>query len=269
MTDPAPVDGSTLRELFTTRPAEFVAARNALVKERRASGERAAAAAIAALRRPSVPDWALNVVAVDHPEPVRDFLVAATQLRDRLEGRNDGDVRSALRDMRAAAAFVADLAEDVVAPASQAAAITARLAEVAGSAEAADQLAAGHLGSAALEAPDPFAGLTPSPARTRPSPRPPEEAKAAKAAKATKAAVDVAARREAEQALGTARREEASARSEARTASGRVDKAERAVGAAEARLEQARAAQRAADAEVERTTAAVAAAQEALARLAP
>ena len=53
-------------------PAEFVAARNALAKKLKADGHRDEAAAVAALRRPTVPDWALNSVALQEPDVVAD-----------------------------------------------------------------------------------------------------------------------------------------------------------------------------------------------------
>ncbi len=68
-------------ELFTMAPAEFVAARNALAKALKADGHRDEAAAVAALRRPTVPDWALNSVALQDPDVVADAVDAAEHLR--------------------------------------------------------------------------------------------------------------------------------------------------------------------------------------------
>ena len=55
--EPPPVDVSTLRELYTTPPAEFIAARNQLVKERRAAKDRDGAATLGRLRKPALAEW--------------------------------------------------------------------------------------------------------------------------------------------------------------------------------------------------------------------
>ncbi len=92
-----PVDVSTLRELYTTPPAQFVAARNQLVKERRAAKDRESATAVGKLRKPGMADWALNVVAAEHGDDISAFLTAAATVRDAqaaaIEGRDGPDVR--------------------------------------------------------------------------------------------------------------------------------------------------------------------------------
>jgi hypothetical protein len=82
MSDEPGIDADTLRELYTTAPSEFVAARNALVKERRQARDRSAATAIAALRKPSAVDVALNLVAAAEPHTIASFLTAAGDVRD-------------------------------------------------------------------------------------------------------------------------------------------------------------------------------------------
>ena len=98
------MDEITLRGLYTTVPTEFVAARNALVKELRRAKERDEAAVVAALRRPDWTDWALNVVAAEHADAVEKFVTAAGDVRDAqaaaIEGRGGLDVRAALRTLR-------------------------------------------------------------------------------------------------------------------------------------------------------------------------
>jgi hypothetical protein len=165
-----PVDAAALQHLYTLPPEEFVAARTALAKELRAVKDRETAAEVTKLRRPSVVDWALNVVARDHADLVGAYVGAAAAMRDAqaaaVEGRRGGDVRDAVRDLRTSTQPVLAAVEDVVtasgrAAGSQTAALTARLAEVAGNEAAAEQLRAGRLGSAELDAVDPFAGLEP------------------------------------------------------------------------------------------------------------
>jgi len=72
---------SDVEALLTVPPDEFVAARNALVKSLRGAGRKDDAAAVAALRRPSVVDWALNTVASESPDVVGTVSHAASRLR--------------------------------------------------------------------------------------------------------------------------------------------------------------------------------------------
>jgi hypothetical protein len=215
--------------LFTAPPEEFVAARNALAKALRADGQRDLARQVAALRRPTVAEWALNMVAHDHPDDVSALLAAAEHLRavqaGTVEGHG-GDLRSALTALREASTAVHRRADAVLAgaerdAAAQARALAAHLNDVAVNPEMAAQLREGHLGSSEVDEVDPFEGLEPAPVR------PAKQAKAAEHGpgerpRAEKAA---AARRERlQRELSTAqaalaRAEEACAAAAARVAS--------------------------------------------------
>ena len=171
--DEPPIDVATLRRLYTTPPKDFVTARTALVKQRRAEGDRAGAAAIAALRKPSAVDAALNGVAAEHPDAVEAFAVAAARVRDAQTAAASGhagpDGREALRALRAETAQVVAL----VSPSARAAA-TGRLGELVADPDAREQLRGGHLGASRAEAVDPFAGLDPGDApvaKSKPAPR--------------------------------------------------------------------------------------------------
>jgi hypothetical protein len=173
---PSPIDVSTLRELYTTPPAQFVAERTRLVKECRAAKEREAATALGKLRKPALVDWALNVVAAEHGTDVSAFLDAAGAVRDAqaaaIEGRKGPDVRGALRDLRDRSGRVLGLAQEVLAGAGRDAAaetgsVAGRLTEISASADASAQLAAGVLGSAVVVPADVFAGLEASPTPAR------------------------------------------------------------------------------------------------------
>ena len=59
------LDVEQLRPLFEVPPSGFVAARNTLAKQLRAAKQREAATLVAAIRRPSWVDWALNQVALN------------------------------------------------------------------------------------------------------------------------------------------------------------------------------------------------------------
>jgi hypothetical protein len=169
---PSPIDVSTLRELYTTPPAQFVAERTRLVKESRAAKEREAATALGKLRKPALVDWALNVVATEHGDDVAAFLDAAGAVRDAqaaaIEGRKGPDVRGALRDLRDRSGRVLGLAQEVLSGAGRDAAaetgsVAGRLTEISASSAASAQLAAGVLGSAVVVPADVFAGLEAAP----------------------------------------------------------------------------------------------------------
>ena len=86
-------------ELFTLPPAAFTAARNALVKQLRAEKRRDDAEAVKALRRPSVPAWAVNQAARRNPDAIERLIeagaaVAASQRRA-LSGVRDAGLREA------------------------------------------------------------------------------------------------------------------------------------------------------------------------------
>src|SRR6266540_536074 len=106
-----------LQRLFQTPPAEFVAERNRTAKALRADGDKDLATAIAAVRRPGVSDWALNVAAVEHPDEVAELVEAANEVIDSqeaaMEGRDAGDLRIRLKLLRVCTATVAALASGI------------------------------------------------------------------------------------------------------------------------------------------------------------
>ncbi len=165
-TTPDPVD-----DLFVVPPDEFVAARNALAKQLRAGGERERAAEVAALRRPSVPDWALNVVAHEHAAELEPFFEAAQESREAqrsaASGRGGADLRGALQGLRAASEAVVKAALRAAKGAGKAtgalsAPVSTRLQEVAASDGLSDQLRQGRLGTGDAEADDLFDGDEPA-----------------------------------------------------------------------------------------------------------
>ena len=101
-------------ELFAAGPEEFVARRQALVKQLKADGDREGAAEVAALRRPTVAAWAVNQVARRHPDEMRHLLDLGRELEEAHEGllggaRPDTAV-AAGRRRREAVAALTDLA---------------------------------------------------------------------------------------------------------------------------------------------------------------
>ncbi len=229
---PSPIDVSTLRELYTTPPAQFVAERTRLVKERRAAKDGEAATALGKLRKPSLVDWALNVVAAEHGKDVAAFLDAAGAVRDAqaaaIEGRKGPDVRGALRDLRDRSGQVLDLTQEVLSGAGRDAAaetgsVAGRLTEISANSDASAQLAAGVLGSAVVVPTDVFAGL---------------EAPATPARRRATRSVSPERQRKREITEATKARD-AAARSADRAAAA-ADKAAAAVRTAERQLDQAR-----------------------------
>lgn len=244
------LDETSLRELFRTPPPEFVAARNELVKRLRGEKDRESATAVAALRRPSWSDWALNVMAGERADAVDAFASAAEAVRDAqqaaIEGRSGADVRGALQELRAATAPLVREADAVLRDRGRedgSAEVAGRLSELAGLAPAVDQLRRGVLGSADPGANDPFAGLEPAPvAAARPAKRKPPT----RAAKAPPEGPSKSERRRLERAAETAaagheRSRRASAKAEAAVDAARrsVAEAERRLQAAEEQLEEA------------------------------
>ena len=164
-------------ELFVMAPAEFVAARNAMAKALKAVRSPRQAAAIASLRRPTVPDWALNCVALQEPDVVADAVDAAEHLRS-VQAAALGDpsaapdLRDAMAQARQASGVLRKAAEDVLRragrPAGDMSALTTRLNETMVHPGLLAQLQAGRLGTAAVDTLDPFSGApAPPPAPPR------------------------------------------------------------------------------------------------------
>ena len=105
-------------ELFEADPRGFVAARDRLVKLLRAEGKRDDAAAVRALRRPSVAAWALNQVARHDGAVVETLLTTIDEARvahDHVLAGGDPDgLRAALADRRRALHEVVDRARTVI-----------------------------------------------------------------------------------------------------------------------------------------------------------
>ncbi|WP_067813394.1 hypothetical protein [Nocardia inohanensis] len=68
-------------ELYGIPPAEFVAVRTERAKQARDAGDKALAAAIGKLRRPTVAAWAVNLLARTAPDAVRGLLDLGDALR--------------------------------------------------------------------------------------------------------------------------------------------------------------------------------------------
>ena len=76
---PKPADRTS--DLYALPLEEFTNARNALAKELAAGGDKAAAEALRALRKPGVPAWAVNQVARRDPKGIAELFDTGKQLR--------------------------------------------------------------------------------------------------------------------------------------------------------------------------------------------
>jgi hypothetical protein len=168
--------------LVRTPPSGFVAERNRLVKQLRASGDTELAAALAALRRPPLTDWALNVAAAEQPDAVAALADAAEAMaaaqEAAMDGRDAGAMRAAMPRLRDQATAVVKIAATIArrggqtGAGSSTAALGARLTEIVADPVALEQLARGVLGvgDATLAGLDLDAPRPPRPSVERPPP---------------------------------------------------------------------------------------------------
>jgi hypothetical protein len=99
--DQGPADlGPRIAEVYGGSLAEFVARREALVRELRGAGRRDEAAEIKALRKPKALAWALDAGALADPDATAELAAAVDAMNDAQGG--DGDVRAAIARLRAA-----------------------------------------------------------------------------------------------------------------------------------------------------------------------
>jgi len=108
-------------ELYGLLPGEFTSARDEHVKALRADGERDAAAAVKALRKPTVAAWALNQLSRARKKDLDALLSAGEKLRAAQEELLGGGDRSAFQKAAAKEReLVARLSGDAVALANEA-----------------------------------------------------------------------------------------------------------------------------------------------------
>ncbi|SNY05985.1 hypothetical protein [Paractinoplanes atraurantiacus] len=86
-----------IQRLYEAPPEGFVAARTAAIEDARKAGDRATAKRLAALKKPTVAAWVVNLLALRRPELVEELADLAGALREAQRGL-DGD---ALRELTA------------------------------------------------------------------------------------------------------------------------------------------------------------------------
>ena len=238
-----------LQRLFRVPPPEFVAERNKIAKALKADGEKDLAAAVSAVRRPGVSDWALDVAASEHAEDVAELVEAANEVLDAqeaaMEGRDGGDLRIRLKLLRVCTATVANQAGAIAVQAGQTGAgssvtdITTRLIEVAANRNALSLLERGLLGAEDPGVADPFgiggAVAPTTPAKAAPKPK----TDAAREAPATPAGPSAAELKKLKAAVDAAKKALAEAEAVSTAADKALAKQEAAVARAEGKFVEA------------------------------
>jgi hypothetical protein len=226
--------------LYGLDPNDFVAARNDLVKGLKKGGDKALAAEVAKLKRPTPAAWAVNQLARRHRDELEELVRLGEVLRDAqdraLAGDDPGDMRQAGRGRRDAVARLAEQADRLLVERGGTAGahggeVTATLEAASLDAEAGATMLAGRL-STELEPPSGFGlfDLTMAPA-ARPKPKPAPAPEAPEAPE-----VDERARREAEEAVEEARGRWEAQVAKAKEAVERVSASRKAVREAEAEI---------------------------------
>lgn len=232
---------SAAEELYALPPGEFTAARDGMVKEARAAGEKDVATAVGRLRKPSTAAWVVNLLARYSPEELDGLLALGDALREAQAGLAGDELRALGRQRQQVVAALSRRGRALAAEAGQKvsgsvddevqATLSAALAEP----DAAAHVRAGRLTTALA-----YQGLgLPTGASSPPASGPASQAPAKKTS-----ARDELARRRARQEAERAVRE----------ATGAVEEARAAVADGAAAAEEAERRQTAAAADVERLT---------------
>ena len=104
--------------LYRESPEAFIAARDALVKRLRDEDRGQEAARVKALRKPTVPAWAVDQLAGLDPDGVEELLAAGATLRraqrEALSGGNADALRDATEARRSAVARLTRAAVDAL-----------------------------------------------------------------------------------------------------------------------------------------------------------
>jgi hypothetical protein len=82
-----------IRRMYEAPPDGFVAARTAAVAQAREAGDKDAAKRLAALRKPTVAAWVVNLLALRRPDLIEELVELATALRSAQRGLKGGELR--------------------------------------------------------------------------------------------------------------------------------------------------------------------------------
>src|SRR6478609_2564569 len=162
---PAVPPADEVARLYSLAPEDFVAERNATVKAWKRDGRKDEATAVAALRKPSVVESALNRTAARDPATTRARADAAQNAT--IGGADAAELRRAMADLREATGAMVDAAVATIADEAKRDDIAGLLRSM--SVGGVDQVVAGVLGSAVIPSEDLFAGAPAPPRRARPA----------------------------------------------------------------------------------------------------
>jgi hypothetical protein len=126
-----PVSEDLIRGLYEAPPERFVAARAAAIADARKAGDAEAAKRYAALRKPTVAAWLVNLLALRRPELIDDLVELSTALREAQRGLQGDQLRELSHQRRqVVAALVAAARKLAVAADSSLSAAKLPLGEV-------------------------------------------------------------------------------------------------------------------------------------------
>jgi hypothetical protein len=166
---PADPPADEVARLYSLPLQDFVAERNATVKARRREGRKDEAAALAALRKPSAVESALNRTALRDPATTRAWADAARSAdaaqSATIGGADAAELRRAMAELRAATGALVDAAVTTIDDEAKRDDIAALLRSL--SVGGVDQIVAGVLGSTTIATEDLFAGAPTPPRRAR------------------------------------------------------------------------------------------------------
>jgi DNA repair exonuclease SbcCD ATPase subunit len=90
---PSSATDDLIRQLYESPPEGFVAARTAAVDEARKAGDRDAAKRLAALKKPTVAAWVVNLLALRRPELIEELVELSGALREAQRGLHGDQMR--------------------------------------------------------------------------------------------------------------------------------------------------------------------------------
>lgn len=104
-------------DLYGVPPGEFTQARNARAKRAKSEGDPELAAAVAALRKPNMAAWVVNLMVRQLPERIGDLVALGDEMHDAQDEMDGAALRTLTRQRRLLTAAVAkegaDLAEEM------------------------------------------------------------------------------------------------------------------------------------------------------------
>ncbi|MBM2622164.1 hypothetical protein JIG36_42345 [Actinoplanes sp. LDG1-06] len=89
-----------IQRLYESPPEGFVAARTAAIEDARRAGDKPAAKRLAALKKPTVAAWVVNLLALRRPELIEELVELSTALREAQRGLDGAALRELTNQRR-------------------------------------------------------------------------------------------------------------------------------------------------------------------------